>query len=86
MRHAARTDANHAEISEALRSVGFGVRYVKWPADLVIAKFGRMAFVEVKTEEGHLTSDQRRLIDDGFPVFVVQTVADVERLMRSWGR
>lgn len=50
MRHAARTDANQAEIIRALKSVGISVEYIKKPFDLVIynPRKAETAFAEVK--------------------------------------
>jgi hypothetical protein len=60
MRHAARTDANQAEIVKALKSVGISVEYIKLPFDLVVfnPRKSETAFVECKTEDGRLTKTQ----------------------------
>ena len=58
MRHAARTDDNHAEICKALRSIGVSVEYLKLPLDCLCWFRGRYFLLEIKTEEGRLTKDQ----------------------------
>jgi hypothetical protein len=67
MRHAARTDANQAEIVKALKSVGISVEYIKLPFDLVVfnPRKRETAFVECKTEDGRLTKTQVDFISLG---------------------
>ena len=75
MRHAARTDANHAAISDALRSIGARVYYVKWPCDVFVAYRGKWIAIEFKSLGGRLTLDQTKLIaETDAPVHVVETV------------
>lgn len=75
MRHAARTDANQAEICKALRQLGVNVEYIKLPFDLVVYYRGVTAFMEVKTEEGRLTKQQIEFIARWpGPIHIVRTV------------
>lgn len=62
MRHAARTDNNHAEVSKALRAIGVTVEYLKLPLDLLCWYRGRTFLIEIKTDEGRLTKDQVEFI------------------------
>lgn len=62
MRHAARTDDNHASICKALRAVGVSVEYLKLPLDLLCWFRGRTFLIEIKTEDGRLTKDQVEFI------------------------
>lgn len=82
MRHAARTDANQAEIVKALKRVGVSVEYIKLPFDLVIFNPRSMetAFVEVKTEEGRLTKQQEEFISR-WPgrIYIVRSAEDAVR-------
>lgn len=82
MRHAARTDANQAEIIRALKRCGVSVEYIKLPFDLVIfnPRKQETAFVEVKTEEGRLTKAQEEFISR-WPgrIFIVRSAEDAVR-------
>ena len=82
MRHAARTDANQAEVIKALKRVGVSVEYIKLPFDLVIFNPRRQetAFVEVKTEDGRLTKAQDDFISR-WPgrIYVVRSADDAIR-------
>lgn len=62
MRHAARTDDNHADICKALRAIGVSVEYLKLPLDLLCWHRGRTFLIEIKTDEGRLTKDQIEFI------------------------
>lgn len=85
VRHRARSDPNHRELVAAFKSFGFAVRTVKWPADAVIAKAGRMAFVEFKRDEkARLTRDQVGLFEAGFPIYIVISPEDVEFIAKTW--
>lgn len=48
MRHAARVDANQAEVVAYLRAQGASVYLVKLPVDLLVGFNGKTALVEVK--------------------------------------
>ena len=52
MRHAARVDANQAEIVEALRKAGASVWIIGLPVDLLLGHAGKTMPVEVKTTTG----------------------------------
>ena len=82
MRHAARTDANQAEIVQALKRVGVSVEYIKLPFDLVVynPRNHETSFVEVKTDDGRLTQAQAEFIAR-WPgkIFVVRSADDAVR-------
>lgn len=66
MRRRARTDANHADIREALRAVGWEVFDISavgrgWP-DLLAVKHGVVRFIEVK--DGEKPPSARQLTKD----------------------
>lgn len=82
MRHAARTDANHAEIAAALRAAGYGVWYIRWPVDMLVATGGGWLLLEVKTPGGRLTDDQADLVRRA-GVCPVAVVSDVESALRA---
>jgi len=46
-----RRDGNEREIIEALKQVGCDVRYLNWPADLLVGNAGRNYLLEVKDPE-----------------------------------
>ena len=62
-RKAAKVDANQADIVEALRAIGATVTPAhtmgKGFPDLVVGYRGETYLLEVKTEDGKLTSDQK---------------------------
>lgn len=49
MRHAARVDANQADICAALRSAGANVWIISLPVDLLVGYKGHTFLMEVKT-------------------------------------
>lgn len=63
MRRAARTDANHEAIVQALRAVGCSVQSLAAVGggcvDLLVGYRGRNHLLEVKAEGGSMTADQR---------------------------
>ena len=73
MRRKARVDANHAEITEALRRCGWTVldtsRLGSGFPDLLAAKHGRIELIEVK--------DGRKVLSQQKPTPAEQKVADV---------
>jgi hypothetical protein len=87
LRRAAKVDANHGAIREALRAVGWlVVDTSKVPAfvDLVAAKQGRTEFIEVKVRKGKLTPAQIELHESlqraGVTVRILRSVDDAMRL------
>lgn len=88
MRRAARTDANHAAIRDALRKAGRPVKDLSHvgggvPDLLTMATDGRLVFIEVKNPKmvpsaRKLTAHEQRFADK-FPVSVVLTVDDALR-------
>ena len=63
MRWAAKTDANQAEIVQALRDVYCSVlpmhRLGQGAPDIAVGRAGKVYFLEIKTEKGKLTSAER---------------------------
>lgn len=93
LRYARQVDDNHGQVLRCLRGFGFVVidtsRAGMGFPDLVAARAGRLALVEVKNPD--LPPSARRLSPAeadvhtqlaraGVPVHVVETLADVERL------
>ena len=83
---AARTDSNHADVVEALRSAGVLVESLagvgKGVPDLLCGVGGRLLLIEVK--DGSKSPSQRTLTPDqvkwheawsGFPVYVITSVS-----------
>jgi len=66
-RYAAKTDANQAEIVQALRDVGASVlvlsRVGQGVADLAVGIRGETFFLEVKTDKGKLTPREQEFMD-----------------------
>jgi len=78
---AARVDRNQEEIITALQRTGWAVERIRQPTDLLIAKAGRMLLCEVKDgPKAKLRPSQQRIIARGFPVIVIRSLDDVERL------
>jgi hypothetical protein len=84
LRHAAREDANRAEIVDALKACGWEVIRLKAPADLLLTKPGRgLKLAEVKTgPKAKFTKAQLAVMARGFEILRLETVADVLRLSR----
>jgi Holliday junction resolvase len=93
MRRKARTDTNHAEISQAFRQLGWSVvdcsRAGSGFPDLLVAKNGVMKLVEVKDglkppSARKLTEDEaafhQRMLAAGCPVVIVLSLEDVAAL------
>ncbi len=94
MRHAARVDANQAEIVEAMRKAGASVFIVGLPVDLLVGYAGKTALVEVKTLTGkrnpkpsrHTQFQKDFMLD--WKGGTVATVTDTDgalRVLRSMG-
>jgi hypothetical protein len=87
MRTAARVDANHGEICEAYRAMGFSVANTfqlgKGFPDIAVAKWGMTDLVEIK--DGSKTPSKRKLTPDEIEfhnnwhakVWVIESVNDV---------
>lgn len=93
MRRAARTDANHQQVRDALRARSWDVidtsRAGDGFPDLVALKPGRLVLIEVK--DGSKVPSKQRLTEAeaklharfkaaGVPVIVVASVADAEQV------
>lgn len=85
MRHAARTDANQTQISEALRAAGYPCWYIRWPVDLLVRTKRGWLPIEVKTRAGRLTDDQESFLRDAgdCPVAVVRDIESALRAVRD---
>ena len=64
----AKTDANQAEIVQALRDAYCSVlpmhRLGQGAPDLAVGRGGKVYFLEVKTDNGKLTSDEQEFMDE----------------------
>ena len=81
-----RTDLNHQAIALYLRRAGclvFSLHTIGrgFPDLLVLIPGGRLALVEVKGPKGKLTPDQEKFIESGWPVVVVRSEGDCDRLL-----
>lgn len=88
MRHAARVDANQAEIVAVLRAAGAYVWIIGLPVDLLCGYAGKTTLIEVKTKTGKLnpkpskhTQLQKNFMLD-WPGATVATVTDTEGALR----
>lgn len=84
---AKRTDGNHAEIRDAMRSAGAEVADLSgsgrgMPDTLVYTTDGRLLLVEIKMAKGTLTAPQVRF-HSRFPVHIVRSVDDALELVNA---
>jgi len=76
-RHAARRDANEAEIVAALERIGCRVLRLKEVDLLVLSRRkDELYLLEIKTKTGRVTASQQKLIDDGWPLAVVRSIPE----------
>ncbi len=83
MRYAARVDANHRSICEALVACGWLVKDChQYPGfvDAVAQRRGVTRLIEIKAKRGKLTRSQADMIASGFDVKVLRTVEDAVAL------
>lgn len=92
MRHASRTDSNHAEICAAFRELGCTIMDLRKlgegkPDILVSAGVVSMP-VEIKTEKGKLTGSQKKAFSDFTgTIYLVRNADDVAacvKTIRAW--
>lgn len=80
-RRAAKIDANHVELTEAMRKCGYLVRSTaavgRGFVDAIAFRHDRVYLVEFKGEKGRLTPDQEAFIAEGWPVHIVKNIDDV---------
>jgi hypothetical protein len=80
---ARRVDANHGALVLALRQCGWTVvdthRLPNF-VDAVVCRAGCLRLVEFKTLTGQLTCSQRRLLEQGLPMYVLRTIGDCAAL------
>ena len=78
MNYAKRTDANQAEIVDALRKVGAWVYVAHQPFDLLVIFRGKVDMLEVKTQKGQLNAKQKDMVQEcanaGYWPHVVRSV------------
>lgn len=84
---AKRTDANHAEIRDAMRKAGAEVEDLSGsgkglPDTLVWTKHTGLLLVEIKMPKGTLTAPQVRF-HARFPVHIVRSVEDALELIKT---
>lgn len=82
---ARKTDANHAQIRDAMRSAGAEVHDLSGcgggVADtLVLTKDGRLLLVEIKYKKGRITPAQEKF-HARFPVAIVRTTEEAIALL-----
>ena len=91
VRHAARVDANQAEIVAALRQAGASVWIIGLPVDLLVGFRGQSLLMEVKTTTGKRNPKPARHteLQKGFMLDwrggAVSTVTDVDGALRALG-
>lgn len=92
MRRAARVDVNQTAIVAALQAAGATVEVIGLPLDLLVARGGKWAFVEIKSsasEAKRKTKTRRRQLDferrhpNGGPVFTVWDVDGALAALRA---
>lgn len=91
MRIAARVDTNHSEVVQAFRACGYSVLSLAGVGagcpDLLIARGGKTALIEIKFEKGKLRESQEVFSRDwNGRIEVARTLADVERIASTWHR
>lgn len=90
MRHAAKVDANQAEIVEALRAAGCTVttlhRVGQGCPDLLVGNIGHNLLIEVKAPGEKLNARERRWHDEWRgQVIVVESVQQAIDFVQFWG-
>jgi len=91
VRHAARVDANQAQIVAALRDAGASVWIIGLPVDLLVGFRGQSLLMEVKTTTGKRNpkparhTDLQRTFMAEWLGGAVSTVTDVEGALRAIG-
>ena len=92
MRHAARVDANQAEIVAALRDAGASVYLIQLPVDLLVGYGGKTALVEVKNPNSRYgragaNANQASWLEHwkGGTAAVIDSVEAAQRLLKLMG-
>ena len=87
MRRAAKRDANEAEIIAALKNAGCTVTQLsqRGVLDLLVGYCGHWLLLEVKSDDGKLTDDQRQFIEyhTDCPLAVVRTPTEALIALQS---
>lgn len=86
-----RQDSNHASIVKDLRLLGYQVHEMKsvgggFP-DILVARNGKMALLEIKTEDGELNDKQKQWHSkwEGPEIAVVRTTEQaIIAVMKQW--
>ena len=85
-----RTDANHAEIRDSLRRIGYCVHDTsQHPGmlDLIVGAHGLLFWLEIKASDKDILTDKEQSIFDlfrGYPVLRVQGVGDAIQQIRDY--
>ena len=85
-----RTDANHAEIRDSLRRIGYCVHDTsQHPGmlDLIVGAHGLLFWLEIKAGDKDAFTDKEQAIFDlfrGYPVLRVQSVGDAIQQIRDY--
>lgn len=79
-----RTDRNHAELVDVLRTLGWHVvdlHTVPCFVDAIAQRAGELRLLEFKADaRSPYTAAQMRLFDRGWPIWVLRNLEDCERL------
>ncbi len=81
----AKTDANHAEIADALRRCGWKVKAchtIKGFVDMVAfhPARGLVVLIDAKAAKGRTTEAQDKLVADGWPIKFVRSAEEAAQL------
>lgn len=87
MRHAARSDPNHARLNAFARRLGIKTRTIKLPCDaLWLMPSGRVLLAEFKKDaKSAYTEIQAELLAEHWPLVRIETEEDVLALVAAHG-
>jgi hypothetical protein len=81
MRHRARNDANHKDITAALRKAGVMFREIKYPADLLVIDYaGHPVFVEIKVSKAKKLTAMQQWLQDNAPGHFLVAITPAQTL------
>ena len=91
MTRARKTDSNHQAIAEAFLRCGCLVHHTIGDWDLTVSKHEHVALIEVKDgakppSKRRLTPRAQKLVDAGWPIHRIETVADALNLVQRLRR
>lgn len=86
MAFARRVDANHGEIAGYFERLGCKVHHTIGDWDLTVCRMGVVKLIEVKNSKKppskkRLTKRAQRLVDEGWPIRLVETIDDVLKVI-----